>query len=154
MFITTPAITTELFIMFVGAYWLVGGLFTLGSLFVDRSGMGWKVFLSVINILAGIVILLYPFYATIFVLVFFVIFIGFWGCFIGAAHLFSAFKGKDAGNAILGIISLIFGLLLLFFPFLAAVLIPYVLGGLSVAFGIVAIIASFAVKKAQGSPAA
>jgi len=154
MFLSTPAITTELFIMFIGAYWLVGGIFTLASLFADKSEMGWKIFLSIINILAGIIILLYPFYASVFILTFFVIFIGFWGCFIGVSHLYQAFREKDAGNAVLGVISLLIGLLLLFFPFVAALFIPFILGGLAIAFGIIGIITSFFVKKAQAVPVA
>ena len=102
MFLTTPGITTLILITFMGAYWLVGGFFTLGSLFVDKTNMGLKIFLSVVNILAGIIILAYPLYSTVFILAFFAIFIGFWGCFIGAAHLFQAFKTKDAGNACAG----------------------------------------------------
>jgi uncharacterized membrane protein HdeD (DUF308 family) len=152
MFLTTPVLTTELFILFIGAYWLVGGIFTLASLVVDKSNAGWKIFLSIINILAGIVILLYPFYASVFILTFFVIFIGFWGCFIGISHLYHAFKEKDAGNGVLGVISLLIGLLLLFFPFLAALFIPFILGGLAVAFGIIGIIMSSYVKKAQAVP--
>ena len=60
MFLITPGMTMVLLITFMGAYWLVGGLFAIGSLAVDRSHMGWKIFLAVINILAGIVILLHP----------------------------------------------------------------------------------------------
>lgn len=45
MFITTPALTTILLITLMGAFWLVGGLFSLGSLAVDRTNIGWKIFL-------------------------------------------------------------------------------------------------------------
>jgi uncharacterized membrane protein HdeD (DUF308 family) len=151
MFLTTPGMTTVLFITFIGAYWLVGGLFTLCSLAVDKTNMGWKIFLSVINILAGILILAYPLYSTIFVLSFFVIFLGFWACFIGAAHLFQAFSAKDAGNGVLGIVSLIFGILLLINPFFAAELLPILAGAFGIVAGFAAIIVSFTVKKAQAA---
>lgn len=152
MLFATPGMTMVLLITFMGAYWLVGGLFTLGSLFVDKSGMGWKIFLSVINIIAGILILIYPLYATFFILSFFVIFIGFWGCFIGAVHLFQAFKTRDAGNGILGVISMIFGLILLLNPFLATELLPFVAGGFALVVGIAAVISSFGAKKVQAAP--
>jgi uncharacterized membrane protein HdeD (DUF308 family) len=153
MFLTTPGITTLIMITFLGAYWLVGGFFTLGSLAVDKSNMGWKIFLAIVNILAGLVILLYPFYSTLFLLSFFAIFIGFWGVFIGAAHLFQAFKTKDGGNGIIGFISIIFGLIILIYPLLAAELIPLIVGVFAVVCGIGAVIASFQVKKAFASPA-
>jgi uncharacterized membrane protein HdeD (DUF308 family) len=146
-FILTPGVTTVLLITFMGAYWLVGGLFAIGSLFIDRTNMGWKIFLAVINILAGIIILLYPLYSTVFVLSFFVIFVGFWACFVGASHLYHAFTAKDTGNAILGIISLIFGLLLLIHPYITAALLPYVAGGFAIVFSLAAIVISFSAKK-------
>jgi uncharacterized membrane protein HdeD (DUF308 family) len=149
MFLFSPAMTTVLLITFMGAYWFVGGIFALASLAVDRSNMGWKIFLAVINILAGILILCYPFYSTIFVLSFFVIFIGFWACFVGASHLYHAFTEKDAGNGVLGIISLIFGILLLINPFIAAALLPFVAGGFAIVMGLCSIYVSFAAKKCQ-----
>jgi uncharacterized membrane protein HdeD (DUF308 family) len=147
MFLTTPGITTLLMITFLGAYWLVGGFFTLGSLIVDKTNRGLKIFLSVVNILAGIIILLYPLYSTVFILSLFAIFIGFWGLFIGAAHLFHAYKTKDGGNAVLGIISVIFGILILVYPFIAAEIIPFIIGVFAVVSGIAAVIAAFQVKK-------
>ena len=153
MFLTTPGITILILITFMGAYWLVGGFFTLGSLAVDKTNMGLKIFLSIVSILAGIIILLYPLYSTVFILSFFTIFIGFWGVFIGAAHLFQAFKTKDGGNGILGVISMIFGIIILIYPFFAAELIPLIIGVFAVVGGIAAVIAAFQVKKASASPA-
>jgi uncharacterized membrane protein HdeD (DUF308 family) len=152
MFITTPVLTTILLITFMGAFWLVGGLFSLGGLAVDRTGMGWKIFLAVINIIAGALVMIYPLFSTVFILSFFVIFIGFFACFIGCAHLFTAFKNKDAGNGVLGCISLIFGILLLVYPLLTAALLPFIAGGFCMVFGISAIVTSFMAKKAAGTP--
>lgn len=153
MFLTTPGMTTLIMITFMGAYWLVGGLFTLGSLFSDKSNMGLKIFLAVVNILAGIVILLYPLYSTVFIISFFAIFIGFWAVFIGAAHMFQAFRTKDGGTGVVGIFSIIFGLIILIFPFIAAEAIPFIVGIVAILSGIAAIIAAFQVKKVSASPA-
>jgi len=147
----TPAITTELLITFMGAWWLVGGIFSLASLAVDKSNMGWKIFIAVINIIAGILILLKPLYATAFILGFFVIFIAFWACFVGAAHLFQAFTKKDWGNGLLGIISLIFGIVLLFNPLTSIILLPFVAGGFAIVMGLCSIFVSFTAKKCAGA---
>jgi uncharacterized membrane protein HdeD (DUF308 family) len=109
--------------------------------------------LAGVNILAGILILLYPLYSTIFILAFFAIFIGFWACLIGAVHLYHAFTTKDAGNGILGIISLIFGLIILVFPMFAAELIPFIAGVFAVISGIAAVVAAFQLKKISSTPA-
>ena len=149
MFLTSPGITTEILITFMGAFWLVGGLFSIASLFVDRTNMGWKLFLAVIDIIAGILILTYPFYSTVFILGFFVIFIGFYACFIGGSYLFQAFKTKDWGNGVLGVISLIFGILLLVRPLLTAGMLPFIAGIFLFLGGVSAIVSSFMIKKVQ-----
>jgi uncharacterized membrane protein HdeD (DUF308 family) len=151
MFLLNPGQTMVLFIVFLGAWWLVGGLFTILSLFVDRSNMGWKLFLSIINILAGILILAYPLYSTLFVFGFLVIFIGFWACFIGAAHLYHAWTAKDAGTGVLGVISIIFGLLLLINTVAAIVIIPFVFGGFAIVSGIASVYFAFVAKGLQAS---
>lgn len=153
-FLITPGITMELFVTFLGAYWFVGGLFMIGSLFTDRARMGLKILLAVINIIAGILILLYPLFSTLFVLSFLVIFLGFWACFIGAVHLFQGFKAKDAGNGVLGVISLLFGLLLLVNPFLVVAILPFVAGGLCIVTGLSTLYIAFLAKKAAVVPAA
>ncbi len=153
MFLLNPGQTMEFFIIFLGAYWLVGGIFTLVCLVIDRSNMGLKIFLAVINILAGILILAYPLYATIFAFTFLIMFIGFWACFIGAAHIYQAYRAKDAGNGVLGIISIIFGILLLLNPFIAAALLPFVFGGFAVVSGIASCYVAFTLKGTE-TPAA
>jgi uncharacterized membrane protein HdeD (DUF308 family) len=57
-------------------------------------------------------------------------------------------KNKDAGNGVLGIISLIFGLLLLAYPLLTVEILPLIAGGFCIVFGILAIGVSFIAKKA------
>lgn len=151
MFLINPSQTMIFLITFLGAYWLVSGLFTIASLCIDRSNMGWKIFLSVINILAGILILMHPFYATFFAFEFLIIFIGFWACFIGAAHMYQAFTTKDAGNGVLGIISIIFGLLLLFNTIVAIVMLPYFFGGFALISGLASIYVAIAAKGLQNN---
>ncbi|HVP93573.1 MAG TPA: DUF308 domain-containing protein [Methanoregulaceae archaeon] len=152
MFFVTPAMTTVLFIVVLGAYWLVGGLFTLVSLAFNRADMGWKIFIAIINIIAGVLVLAYPFYSTLFLLAFFIIFIGFWAIFMGCLHLYHAYRAHDAGTAVLGIISLIFGILLLVFPFISIMLVPFIAGALALVLGVTAIVFSFTAKKDQAAP--
>jgi len=148
MFLASPGITTVIFITFLGAYWFVGGIFSLASLAIDRTNMGWKIFLAILNMIAGIIILAYPLYSTFFLLSFLIILIGFWACVTGCVHLYSAFAQKDAGNGILGAFSLIFGILLLVFPLISAALLPVIAGIIAIVIGIAAIVTSFAAKKA------
>lgn len=152
MFLASPGITLEIFITFLGAYWLVGGLFSLASLAVDRTDMGWKIILAIVNLIAGIVILAHPLYSAFFLTTFFIIIIGVWACITGTAHLYEAFSRKDAGNAILGLVSFIFGLLLLvvtlIFPLISVALLALIAGIFAIVIGLAAIVTSFAAKKA------
>jgi uncharacterized membrane protein HdeD (DUF308 family) len=150
-FLLSPGITTELFITFLGAYWLVGGLFILGSLVADRTNTGMKILLAVINIFAGILILSHLVYSTIFILVFLVLFLGFWACFIGAVHLYHAIGAKDTGNGVLGAISIVFGILLIAKPILAAALLPFVAGGFCIVAGLATVYVAFVARKAVGA---
>ncbi len=149
MFLSTPGITTEILVTFAGAFWLVGGLFSIASLFVDRTNMGWKIFLAAINIIAGILILTYPYYSTVFILGVFIIFIGFWACFIGGSYLFQAFRTKDWGSGVLGIISLILGVLILAHPLMSAGLLPFIAGIFCMVSGISAIATSVILARAH-----
>lgn len=155
MFLASPGITTVVFITFLGAYWLVSGIFSLASLAVDRTDMGWKILLAILNLIAGIIILAYPLYSTVLLLMFLVILVGVWACITGGAHLYMAFSKKDAGNGVLGIISLLFGLLLLIFPLISAVLVPFIAGIFAIVVGFAAIVASYGAKKTgDAAPAA
>lgn len=149
MLMTTPLVTTYTLILFMGVYWFIGGIFTLVSLFQDRTNMGWKVFLAVISILAGIAIMAHPLYGSVIVLTMLVFLIGFWGLLIGGTKLYEAFSSKDAGAGILGLLSIIFGIILLVFPFGAALALPLVAGAFALLGGICATVVSFQVRKAQ-----
>jgi len=150
MFITTPLITTYYLVLFMGVYWFVGGIFTLASLFSDKSNMGWKIFLAVISMLAGIAIMAQPLFGSIIVLTMLVFLIGFWGILIGGTKLYEAFRSKDAGAGILGALSIIFGIILLIFPWGAALALPLIAGGFALLAGICSVVVAFQVKKAQG----
>jgi uncharacterized membrane protein HdeD (DUF308 family) len=154
MFLLTPGITMELFVTFLGAYWLVGGLFMVGSLFVDRTHLGIKILLAAINIIAGALILLYPLFSTLFVFAFLVLFLGFWACFIGAVHLFHGFTGKDAGNGVLGVISIVFGILLLAHPIMVIAVLPFAAGGFCIVSGLVTVYFASVAKKMAAAAAA
>ncbi len=146
MFLFTPAITMELFVTFLGAYWLVGGLFTIGGLVADRTNMGMKILLAVINIAAGALILTYPIFSTLFVFEFLVLFLGFWAFFIGAVHLYHGFTAKDAGNGVLGAISIVFGILLLAKPFIVVEMLPFVAGGFCMVSGLATLYMAYTAK--------
>lgn len=149
MLIITPVTTALSFILFLGAYWFVGGLFTLASLVWDRSNMGWKIVMGVVSILAGVAIMGYPIYSSLLVIGLLVFIIGFWAILIGGTKIYDAYRTKDAGTGILGVLSVLFGLILLVSPFAAAFSLAIVAGFFALIGGISTVALSFQIKKAQ-----
>ena len=146
-FLAWPYLTLMMVVTFVGAYWFITGIFSLVSLTMDRSNMGWKILIGILGIIAGIVILMYPFISTLLVPAMLVIFIGIWGLMIGAVHLAQAFGTKEWGSGILGLLAIIFGILILANPFITVALLPFIFGGFGVVGGVIAIIVSFQFRK-------
>jgi uncharacterized membrane protein HdeD (DUF308 family) len=142
-FLSWPYLTLMLVVTFVGAYWFVSGIFSLISLLMDRSNLGWKLLIGILGIIAGIVIMTYPLYSTLLLPAMLVIFIGVWGLLIGAVHIAQGFGTKDWGSGIIGILAILFGILLLVYPFIAVALLPFIFGGLGIVGGIIAIMMSF-----------
>ena len=51
-----PVGTLAVLVVFLGIYWLINGIFVLASLFSDRTDLWWKMLVSVLGILAGILV--------------------------------------------------------------------------------------------------
>jgi uncharacterized membrane protein HdeD (DUF308 family) len=149
-FLTSPYMTLLVLVTFLGAYWFVSGIFTLFSA-ADPANRGMKILLGILGIFLGIAILAYPYYSAFIVPFIFVIMVGVWALIIGGLHMYQAFTGGGWAIGILGLISVIFGLILLIQPYIATLALPFVLGILGIVFGFAAIIGSFMIRSAQKS---
>lgn len=144
--LTTPGQTTLILVQFLGIYWLVRGIFDIVMLFVDRTAWGWKLFTGILGIIAGILIIQHPLWATVLVPASLVLVIGILGVVIGITNLIQAFRGGGWGMGILGVISVLLGLVLIGNPVVGALALPWVLGIIGIGGGIVAIIYSFRLR--------
>jgi uncharacterized membrane protein HdeD (DUF308 family) len=138
-----PGATTLVIIQFIGIYWLVTGIFSLVGIFMDRSMWGWKLFAGVIGIMAGLAIMRHPLWSTFMLPPVMVVYMGVSGLVIGVVGLITAFRGGGWAAGILGALSILFGLILLFSPLVAALTLPWIYGILGIAGGIAAIFAAF-----------
>jgi len=141
-----PGSTALFIIQFLGWYWFIGGIFGIVAIFLDTSNWGWKLFAGILGILAGLAILNHPLWSTVLVPTVLVWYMAFTGLFMGISMLIQAFRGGGWGVGILGVLSILFGVLLMIRPFAAALSMPWVFAVIAIAGGISAIFAAFRLK--------
>ena len=146
LLLINPGSTTVLIIQFLGIYWFIDGIVSIVRIFIDKTAWGWKLFSGIIGILAGIAIIQYPLWATLLVPTVMVWLFGFFGIIIGVIGLIQAFQGAGWGAGILGVLSILFGILLLANPLVGAVTLPFIFGFLGIVGGIAALAMAFRLK--------
>jgi len=144
--LTAPGATLFVLIQVLGIFWLVGGIFRIIGIFIDTSLWGWKLIGGVLGILAGIVVLQHPIWSTVLVPEIYVIILGIQGLLLGGVTLVTAFQGEGWGVGILGVLSILFGLVLLFNPWIGVAVLPLLLGAFGIVGGIAAIVAAFRMR--------
>ena len=113
LLLTIPAKTVLALVWALGLYWVIQGIFVLVAMFVDHTAWGWKLFMGVLGILAGIVVLRHPIASALVIPAILILLLGIQGLVTGIIELVLAFKGGGWGAAILGALSIIFGLVLI-----------------------------------------
>lgn len=114
LLLTTPEKTLPVLVIALGIYWLVSGIFILIGMFEDHTAWGWKLFMGILSIVAGIIIMRYPIASSLVVPSVFILLLGIQGLIVGGISLVMAFKGGGWGAGILGAISIFFGIVLMF----------------------------------------
>ena len=114
LLLTVPVKTVLLLVLALGIYWMISGIFTLVGMFVDHTAWGWKLFVGLLGIIAGIVILRNPLMGAIVIPQTIVLLVGIQGLLAGGAMLVMAFQGGGWGAGILGALSMVFGFILMF----------------------------------------
>jgi uncharacterized membrane protein HdeD (DUF308 family) len=146
LLLINPGSTTVLIIQFLGIYWFIDGIMSIVRIFIDKTAWGWKLFSGIIGILAGMAIIQYPLWATVLVPTVMVWLFGFFGIIIGVIGLIQAFQGAGWGAGILGVLSILFGIVLLANPVVGALALPWIFGFLGIVGGIAALVMAFRLK--------
>jgi uncharacterized membrane protein HdeD (DUF308 family) len=149
LLLTQTSITLFGLVVFLGVYWLVAGVLDLVMLFVDRREWGWKLVSGVIGILAGLVIIRNPLWASVLVPTTLVWLLGIMGVVIGVVALVRAFMGGGWASAILGVISILLGGILLFNTLVSTVVLVYAVAIWAIIGGIFAIVGAFLLRSRQ-----
>lgn len=151
LFFANPAATLIVLMTFLGAYWIVDGIFSLAAAFQEKENRGWSIFSGILSILAGIAIFVQPVFSTLFTTTFLVYFMGFLVLASGISSIVTGFKlGKSSGKwamILSGVLAVILGILLLFNPVFSAAVFVAMIGAFAVIGGIMLIVYSFKIKK-------
>ena len=149
--LATPAAATVALVQLVGLYWFVAGVFALVRIFLPsrRVGWGWLLLGGALGIIAGLLVLQHPLWSAILVPTVVVIYLGIYGIVIGVIHLAEAARGGGWGLGVLGVLGILFGGVLLLSPLAAALALPWVLGVLALAGGILAIAGSLSIRRME-----
>ena len=148
LLLISPGMSTLILIQFLGIYWLIDGIFSLVRIFLKSSDVhwGWLLARGILGILAGMVVINNPLWATILVPSVLVLFLGIYGIIAGIAGIFEGFQGGGWGATILGAVSLIIGFILLGNRFAAAIALPPVIGIFAIVGGIGALVLAFRIR--------
>lgn len=149
LLIFTPIRTTVILVLFLAWWWLISGIFEIGSLFVDRTAWGWRLFTGVISILAGAYIIAAPALGALYVVAIATLMLGINGMIIGIADIIKASQGAGWGKGVLGVLSFIFGAVIAFNFTSFMLALPWIWGIFAVAGGIAAIAMAFQLRKIE-----
>ena len=154
LLLTQTSATLFTLMVFVGAYWFVTGIIDLVMLFVDRRQWGWKLFSGIVGIVAGLVVIRHPYWASVLIPATLVWILAIIGIAIGVAAFIRAFMGGGVASAILGVISILLGGILLFNTVFATVVLIYAVAIWAIVGGIFAIVGSFMLRSREQSASA
>jgi uncharacterized membrane protein HdeD (DUF308 family) len=87
--------------------------FKIISIFLDHTMWGWRLFIGLIGIAAGVYIVSYPIIAVLSLPKIFTLVLGIWGLMYGIILLISAFAGGGWAAGILGGLGILFGIALM-----------------------------------------
>ncbi len=147
--LTQPISTWTAIVWVIGLYWFISGIFNIIKIFFDSSMWGWKIFAGIVGIIAGYFLITTPFGGALVFTATVVLMLGLFGIFIGIVNLIQAFKGGGWGTGILGVISIILGILILSNQQAFILSLPWAVGILMVIGGIIAIFNAFRIRSAK-----
>lgn len=123
-----PAATTVFLVQILGIFWLAEGILSVIGALIFSGNRIWKLLSGILSIIAGVVILTYPIYSPFIVLTLFIIFIGVWAIINGVVKIVLALKGGGWGIGIIGVLTIILGLLLLTNSLVGVLFLPWIFG--------------------------
>jgi uncharacterized membrane protein HdeD (DUF308 family) len=145
--ILIPGVTMVILVLLFGAYALVDGIFNVIASFRSVSHHWALLIEGVIGILAGILIFAWPAITAVALLYL----IAFWAIFTGVFEIIAGVRLRKAitnewALLLMGALSMLFGILILFVPAAGALAIVLWIGVYALAFGVFVLILAFRLR--------
>ena len=144
-----PGVTLTILVYFFAAYLVVDGIFALvAGLRAAESHEGWGMLTieGIIDLIAGVVIFLWPGLS----LLYFIYFVGFWAIVSGVTLLIDAFRlHRQHGEwwmILAGLASLVWGVLVVLFPVAGVLVWAWWIAAYALIFGIAMLILAFRLR--------
>ena len=149
---TRPGKALLILVIVNAAFWIVDGLFMFFASItgnVKSSYRGWVLFQAIIGIIAGIAVFTYPILSTIFLVWMTVLIIAILTMISGIKEIILGAKNKNGWLIFGGIIYVIFALIVIHAPLLAAGSITRIIGIFVAIGGLTLVIFSFRLRAKQ-----
>jgi uncharacterized membrane protein HdeD (DUF308 family) len=150
-----PQGTLTVLVIIMGVYWLIDGIVTTFKSIKGRkvhAAWGWGIFTGVLGVIAGLVVLSQPVFSAILTTSLLVWFLGIVAIIYGISGLVTGIRlrkqTKGEWTTILGgLISILFGIILITSPFVSVLVIIKSMGVISLIGGIIILVTAFGIKK-------
>lgn len=144
-----PGITLLALVYVFAAYAIVNGLFTIAGAFreANKGSRGWMIFSGVVGVIAGIVVATWPAITAIVLLWL----IGAWFVVTGLLEIIASVHARrridsDWSLMLAGVLSVIFGVVLVIWPAAGALSLAWLIGILAIILGVSLFYLAYRVK--------
>jgi uncharacterized membrane protein HdeD (DUF308 family) len=145
-----PGLTVAVLVLLFGAWVLVDGIFRIIGAIGHRSSdpdWGWQLVIGILGIIIGLL----TFHAPAITALALVIYIAAWALMIGATEIVAAIKLRHEIKGewfliLMGVVSIIFAIMLLWNPLPGALALVWLIGSYAIVFGVLGIIFGFRLR--------
>ena len=149
LLVASPGATLVVLMTLIGAYLLANGLVSLVRVFRPARGAhwGWSLVIAIVSILAGAYLLGISLYGAVNVTTTLVLILGIVTVVMGVVIIVRGFRGEGCGSIVLGALWILIGLLLINNREVSSVVLIYTLGILGILGGLVLAVVAIAVRQ-------
>ena len=152
MFMLGRGVTMLALIQVMGAYWIVGGCFDLFEGVVGRSERSriWAIIGALFSMVAGVFVIGHPIISGLIASIYLIYFMGIAAVVAGVAQIIvGQGKKRSLGGLVMGIFSVIFGMIVIFNPLMTQAVILLVLPFWAVITGVAALLSAFRMRQVE-----